>query len=667
MTAIQRDARELIDKSKYVSFDIFDTAVLRPLQKPIDVFELVEESYKTTYGGLSFDYKTVRVEYERKAREKAWNLKKHTEIILDEIYQCMEEDLDIGYDILEKLKRIEIETETKVCTRNPFIYSLYSYCIEKKKEVVFISDMYLPLDTIIKILQGSGYDKFNKVLLSSSLGITKSTGELYELLIRELSCKPQEILHIGDNYDSDVTVAEKYGLITYFYDKCINAAHGCRDLREDLLNGFITKKNTIEESIYIATVANKCYANRDSKSTRSENDFWYDFGYKYVGILFFAFNNWLSEQAAKDKVEKLYFLSRDGYIMKQVYDSVSQLVENIPPSEYMYASRRALNLPGIIELDDQTLDFLVSGTSTLKVSQFLERIGLNPMKFTEAIREAGFSTKDDKVITGSDYGNLRKLFLLITDDITKIADAERKLIYEYFKNIGIFDAKKIGVVDIGWHGTLQHSISKIMKLFGKGIEIKGYYLGTFSKAFELHKAGHDMSAYLCEYGRPENYHDFIKLCVEIFEFIHTAPHGSAINFKKMNGKIEPVLEQNDFEAKKIEKANALQRGALDFIEDLVSLFKHFKFLGIPKELAVKPLYRVLKNPTYEEAVNLGNLEHAEGFGDVYVKRYIAKPSGFIRTLVNPYIYSRECSQAFWKIGYKKRFFSLNRIFKNKRV
>lgn len=653
---------QLIDQSEYVSFDVFDTAVLRAVQKPTDLFDLVEKCFKATRDNLSFHFKTIRVESEKKARDEAWRLKRCAEISLNEIYQCMREDFGIEQNIAENLKRLEIDTETKVCFRNEFIYSVYRYCIEHKKKVIFISDMYLPLDITIQILKNTKYNEFHKIFLSSALGVTKSKGELYQLLLDELSCKPQEVLHIGDNYDSDVIMAQRYGLKTYFYEKCLAQALRCKDLKKNLLHGFLGKKNSIEESLYTATIINHFCSNRESQKNISEYDFWYDFGYKYVGILFFGFNSWLLKQTMEDKVEKLYFLSRDGYIVKKVYDVLSQFFENVPPSEYMYASRRALNLPGIIELDDKTLDFLVSGTSTLRVAQFLERLGFSSTRFSRAIKEAGFSGKDEKVIMGKDYSRLRKLFILVAGDIKEIAAKERDTLFEYFKVIGLFDSKKIGVVDIGWHGTLQHSINKMMELFGKDIEIKGYYLGTFSKARDLSRAGYDMSAYLCEFGQPDDYHNIIKLCVEIFEFIHTAPHGSVINFERINGKIQPVFEQNDYEPKKIEKAQAVQKGALDFIEDLVKIWKHFHFLKISKELAIKPLYRILKSPTYQEAVNLGDLEHAEGFGDVYVKRYIAKPPGFIKSLINPYTFLYGYKQAFWRKGYRKRFFNLSRFF-----
>ena len=343
---------------------------------------------------------------------------------------------------------------------------------------------------------------------------------------------------------------------------------------------------------------------------------------------------------------------------------MSQAFDHLPQSEYVYASRRALNLPAIVELDNTTLDFLVSGTSTLRVAQFLERIGFNPSQFANAITEAGYSHRDDLVINGKDYANLRRLFTLLSGDIRKKAATERTNLFAYLDSIGLLEEKKIGVVDIGWHGTLQYSINKLLQIFGREPSMKGYYLGTFHKAKELHEAGQHMSAYLCECGKPEYFHKIIKYCVEIFEFIHIAPHGSVINFERVNGNIKPIFDHDDQESEKIAKAQTVQKGAQDFIGDFVKIWKQFNFFRISKKTAIKPLARILRNPTATEAILLGDLEHAEGFGNVYVKRYIAKPPKWSTLLTNPYSLFKGYHKAFWRKGYKKRFFSLNRPFKD---
>jgi predicted HAD superfamily hydrolase len=652
--------RSLVEQAGYVSFDVFDTAVLRIVKEPADLFDLVERWYRITVGPLAFRFRVVRVESERLARERVWMRNGCTETTLDEIYKCMEEVSGVAHETAMALKDLEVATEVKGCTRNDEVYAIYRYCLEIMRPVVFVSDMYLPFEVVRQILHKCGYERFRYLFVSSALRATKSSGDLYECMLKELACRPQEILHIGDRYDSDVTMARRYGLATCLYEKCGERVRRLDHAKRHRLQRCASPgvgEGSVEASIYSATILRRLLMNGSTRHEESGDPFWYEFGYISAGILFSGFTTWLLARAVEDRVETLYFLSRDGQILKQVYDRLSPWVEHAPPSEYLYASRRALNVPAITELDERTMDFLVSGTSTLRVAQFLERIGLDPSLLTRAVREAGFSSLDQRVRTGADYARLRTLFRSIADEIRRVAVGERPFILDYFRRVGILDRKRIGIVDIGWHGTLQDSISTLLSLSGRKIEIKGYYLGTFSKARAVCERGQEMATYLCEHGEPESRHAIIKLCVELFEFLHLAPHGSVLRFALRNGHVGPVLEENDFEGPKMAKASAVQRGALDFVQDFGAVWQQFRFLSIPPDLALQPLGEVLRDPTLTEAVMLGDLEHAEGFGNVYEQRYIAKPPGLLTALFNPRSLFDRYQQAFWKTGYTKRLLS----------
>jgi hypothetical protein len=306
------------------------------------------------------------------------------------------------------------------------------------------------------------------------------------------------------------------------------------------------------------------------------------------------------------------------------------------------------------------MDFLVSGTSTLTVAQFLGRLGLDSASCHAALREAGFRSDRELVVSGADYANLRRLYTLLSDDIKAIAAAERDALMAYLGTTGLLSQGRFGLVDIGWHGTLQHSLEKLVRRAGSTAYLKGYYLGTFSKAQDLRDHGQDMSAYLCEFGQPERFYRAIRLCVEIFEFIHAAPHGSVVKFARKGGEVEPVLDRSDLDSRKLLKAQAVQRGALQFIADSAEVWGRLPFVEVSRELAIGPLVEVLRRPSYREAVMLGDLEHAEGFGDVYVKRPIARPPPLGTVFSDPYGLVRGYREAFWRTGYRKRILSVGR-------
>ena len=653
-----------INESRYVSFDIFDTAVLRSIRKPTDVFSLINRIYKHCYNNrLAFDFERVRIESERLAREKAWKERGHSETNLDEIYVCMTELFGIDPRTCSLLKKLETKTEIGICVRNSFIHTIFNYVIKVDKKAVFTSDIYLPEDIITQILVKAGYTSFSGLFISSSYGVSKAAGGLYEIVFKNLDTAPQDILHIGDNYDSDIKAACRYGIRPFHYKKCLDAACENKKFKKEIGVKSIRGEKKLDECLYLGNIIKHFFSHRQDtiQLNKDTHGFWYELGYKYVGVFFFGFITWLIDSAAGCGIENLYFLSRDGHIMKRAYDLISPFVAGAPPAQYMYASRRAWNIPAITSLDDKTMNFLVSGTSTLTVGQFLERIGFDPATLNREVKDAGFADINHQVVDGRDYANLRRLYGLLGEKIREKVAQERKCLLAYFDRLGLFEASSIGIVDIGWHGTLQRSLSNLAKFLGKQVDITGFYVGTFPEARSIYDEGHKMAAFLCEHGEPDYYHQLVKLCVEIFEFIHSAPHGSVIRFRETRGTVVPVFEDNDFEKEKTAKALELQEGALDFIKDFTAQWRHFPHVRISKKLATGPLKRVLENPSYEEAVSLGDLEHAEGFGDVYVKRFIARPSSLAKIIFPPQRLIKEYRSAFWKTGYRKRLFSLKKF------
>lgn len=657
--------KELIDKinnSTYVSFDIFNTAILRGVLNPHDIFELVQRQYESVYHCSLTDYAQQRQKAEKKARKKAWQQRQIAEVKFDEIFECLQQDFGLNAHLAKTLQELEISAEIKLSRRNRYIFDLYCYCLKQKKKIIFISDMYLPSEAIDKILRSSGYKEFEQLFVSSEFGKTKSLGDLYQVVLDRLGCTPSQLLHIGDNYQSDLVMAKNNGLTTYYYESPMARALKDKLFQREKLSKIFSqnKSNSLHESVYLATVINKYYAQVHPKQ---KNNFWYDLGFKNLGILFLSFAGWLGEIINRDGIEKIFFLSRDGYIMKRVYDAIAQVYLDIPEADYLYASRRALNIPSIVEVNDVALNFLMGGTSTLTVSQFLARAGLEPEQYRLQLIQVGLNNLDEEIIAPWQYQKLKKFYKLIAKDIKKVASAERDELCKYLESMEFFDRQKIAIVDIGWQGTMQYSLAQVIKTLEKEVDIKGYYFATKAGAKKFKAKGMNMSGYLCDCGEPAYYNDTIRLSTEIFEFIHSAPHGSVIKFDSIVGESVPILEDNDRPKSELVKVRMMHQGALDFIAEYLKVLKQYPWLKIPaKNMAVAPLRRVLSEPTAEEAQKLGDIQHTESFGKIDRKRYIAKPPQYqpLDLLqVDKVLMSLKSS--FWKKGYLKRLITENSI------
>lgn len=650
---MNRELRTCIDRADYISFDLFDTLILRRVMRPTDLFAWVQEVFQSTRSPLTFDFQSSRVEAERRARERAWAESKRHEITFDEIYRLLQAMHALESEVIAGLMAVEIALEQAACLRNPSAYDAYRYAVAQGKGVVFTSDMYLPEEVIRQILANAGYADEHRLFLSATHGITKSSGHLYDLLISEIGVAPGQVLHIGDNLQSDIEMAAAKGLATYHYAKCLDLAHAVGFSPLDLL-AEPSREEALFRSLYSGLQINHQFAPREAVTPLQEDAFWRHLGYRRVGVLFLGFIEWLIADLRHYQPDRVYFLARDGHVMRQVYELLRDYHPDLPPSDYLYASRRALNFPAATQMDDATLDFLMSGTSLMSVKQYLARIGLAADAFKSEIQGAGFSGPEQLVDTPQAAGQLRNLFLVLGEQVLDLAAEERKVLLEYLASVGFVSGRRVAVVDIGWHGSLQKSLASLLAADGQDVRLKGYYLGTFSRAREYVEKGLDMVAYLCEYGQPEDYHDIIKLCVEIFEFVHSAPHGSVIRIQKREGNFVPQLEDDSYEREKLRKAALVQEGALDFIRDFMAVRALVLSTSLPKDLALSPLHQLLRDPTVEEAVKLGDLVHVEGFGGSYAVRYIAKAPGFWQALISPSKVEEEYARAFWKSGYLRR-------------
>lgn len=212
---MHKELKNLIDKSEYVSFDVFDTAIQRKrLFRPADLFKFIERRIDRVYGLVLIEnFTKERISAERQSRKIFAD---QEEITLSQIYSCFQDNLGLTDEMTEKIREIEIKTEKRFCRKNDFIFDIYSYC--EGRRVIFLSDMYLPKSCVEEILLENGYKEYYKLFISSETGLTKFSGRQYGHLLEELDVSADKILHIGDNFATDVQNAQKAGINTYFYN-----------------------------------------------------------------------------------------------------------------------------------------------------------------------------------------------------------------------------------------------------------------------------------------------------------------------------------------------------------------------------------------------------------------------------------------------------------------
>jgi HAD superfamily hydrolase (TIGR01549 family) len=659
----------LLNDVDLVTFDVFDTALVRGVLRPEDLFLQLAHAARTT-GLLSpghcarVDIARARSDAEHKARRQAWKREGRAEVRLDEIYALFGTLLDLDANVLDRLMRLETQLERAQNVRNPFVAGLHDIALRAGKRTGFLSDMYLDQSLIRQMLEDAGYTGFEFLRVSSTAFQTKAGGALYRRVLGDCGVSPERWLHIGDNPDSDLRIPRELGIRTLHYEKVSLRLQADPVAARRHLAWRPAPRAGIESrlfrSICAGLVSNRRYCNPDPADSKSEGGFWTDWGYRHGGPLLAGFGSWLVDRLRRLEASQVYFLARDGFLTKRAVDRIlatSSAGNGDISTAYLFASRRSYNFAAITQLDDDSLAFLTTGTSTLSARQFLARIDIDIDRHSAEVQRAGFSSPDELVRNARQMRSLRKLLQSLEARILDQAQAEFATLKRYFIEQGLLDRNLIAVIDLGWHGSLQRAVATLLRRMGSKARTVGLYLGTFAPARRHTALGLTMAGYLCENGLPSRMDRTVKLSVEIIEWMFSAPHGSLRRFVETPKGVEPVLAEFDFEPIRWDRAHSVQHGALEFLDDYLARWRGLSLPDVPPQAAVGALGRALKRPSLEEAIALGDMKHVEGFGHVAIERYVARPSGSLR---DPLSYPRLLKgyrDSFWRAGYARRMLS----------
>lgn len=620
---------KLIDKHKIISFDIFDTLIKRDCAKPEEVFDILANHVYQKFKIR--DFANARKKAEGIARSRYNN----EEVTIDEIYKILEDDYCA--EILNKIKDMEMEIEYQLCSVNPMMLPVMNYCYENKKKIIIVSDMYLNKSFIEKILKKCNI-KYDELFLSSSLRLRKSSGKLYKYIINNLKISSKEILHIGDNFKSDYLKARIVGI----HSKWIP----------------VTKSNTLfkvskmkdkDYENFIAIVNNHFSYNQNIK-----NGLFYQSGIEALGPILFGFCKWLNRQLVENKCKKVFFLSRDGKIIKDIYEKI---FDNVTENKYMFASRRALIVPTLWlhpELND--IKKAMSWPRLITLRQFLSRIGLYDTN--------GINTG----IPFDEYFNFDTLcnndeFLTIYKNQIKTRMIENSIVQfnnlkQYLSQIDF--SGTVAIVDIGWNGSMQKALKEFCDAADIAANIIGFYVGCNPDSDFVKTNSNIVKGFMFDDKHDsELYKLYFKNFISLFEVFFTANHGTVLGYTKSEQEIKPILQKWEYnnEESVFNKIQDIQKGAFDICDFLCN----YKYLSFEERTHWYIINMIALGcyPSCNVASSFGNLYMIDDEKQYFARirrnsEYILKPNKMVSDLI----------YAPWKIGFLKRLFKLKLPYNN---
>lgn len=559
-----------------VSFDVFDTLLLRVVEKPLDVFNFVGEKI----GCMNF------ADIREKAELEARRINGGDEVTIKDIYRevYQRKHIDINAAMIE-----EMACEEAFCVANPYMLAVYKQLIADGKIIIATSDMYLSSSFIRRLLHRAGYTKIDHIYVSCEHRTTKSTGGLFRVVMNELG-KEANYAHIGDNYESDVLGCQKMGWQGFHYPRVSKLGTPYRPDRMSYLAG----------SIYKGLVNNCIHHGKKHLSPH------YEHGYICGGIMVYGFCQWLTHYAKEKSIDRFLFASRDGYIIKKVYEKYFAQVD----TRYLLISRYCMQqLLFARHVDEFILQAIHTradkqNSESKSIQTVFEEIGLESM--VELLHEDGIDPS--QVLNHTNKVQIEKWIYAHVDQLDALFQPARDAAAQYYRSM-VDGCNRVAVVDIGWKGTCGLYLKEFLKSKGVTVDVFNALVACAStQAGDVSISSGVNSSYLFAYDFNRDLYDqhlspSAKLHSSLMELLFTVDQPSFLQFGyEVDGKTM-TYQFADADEENKECISQMQQGILDFAQDYSATLERLGMnINIPASDAYAPFAALMNKDRYNETL-----------------------------------------------------------------
>lgn len=370
----------------------------------------------------------------------------------------------------------------------------------------------------------------------------------------------------------------------------------------------------------------------DNAADEAWNDY-YRYGFEVLGPLLFGFGVWLSNKVREADIKTLFFMSRDGFLIKKVFEIIHEGAVNC---KYLCVSRRSLGISLISGEDGlHTLIRLNAPGKKWNCKMLCYRLGYEYKKGLKIWKSLGLSEKSS--FRGCDILNQEKVILfykMIEKEVTSNANSQRKLLMSYFEQEGL--TENAVIVDTGGNCTSQKYMSK---LFGSNM-IQGYYLWKRASANDMLAENFPIEERELDFGN-----------MAIVEYFLTSHEGTILEYFDDGQSIQAKRRQYEHDKEDIQIIDEVQKGVLYF----ANLFR-FSYGNdtLPPNVYKNNILAVSQTPSLRVAGLLGELS---AYNDEATEK-LASVKQWRHYVLHPNELYYDFSKAGWKTGFIKRAIKL---------
>ena len=592
------------NETRTYSFDVFDTFLLRACMTPAGVFE---RAFQLSPVSKSFpDAATAYVQHRRQAEARARKAAEEdtgsVEVGIADIYSYFPFRL-FGLDrkALQSLVRAEFEAELDLCRANAEIVRQYSEIRASGARTGFISDTYWSRAQLAKLLRcchpGLTWDF---LYASCESGTNKGEG-LFATYLSEQAIAPSQALHIGDNENADIKGARRHGIGTRYYPQASAA-----------LTSIFHRETSVCQSLCSNEVTELDHGLRTLRrvvaSRTPERSPLFELGVTVLGPVMQAFNEFIANRVERldlrGRKTAVAFLGRDGFLSHQVWETTQN-----KPASYIALNRRVSMVGSATTLDP--LIELLSKVHKIDAKTFADIVKILPHPAIDF-----FAQYPDGIATGEELAAALP-GLIENDEIGALAADMRTELLRYLRReIPNFDnCDDIVLIDLGYSGSIQKALRRILDIEGIGIGLHGLYLLTMDDAFDDLADCDTAEGFISDLVVNPHAKRMLMRNVALLEQMCCAPTGSVRGYR--GGDV--LYEDNPQSPQQLAFGREVQTGVLAYVGAArqyspAYALAPFANLNVAAQSVAAILGRLLLLPTDNELVLLGSLKHDVNLG-----------------------------------------------------
>ncbi|MET1115354.1 MAG: HAD family hydrolase [Comamonas sp.] len=419
------------------------------------------------------------------------------------------------------------------------------------KKTMFLSDFYMDSRMLGRLLAAHQLGElFSAGISSCDVNRNKRSGNLFKHVQSTFNIDSDKHVHVGDNEWSDVDSPGKLGIQAIRFLPSVE--HDKRIAREHLFSS---------RQALFSHVHGLCKEKSLEVSSDGKSDETFFLGVE-AAPLFIGFTLWIAEQAVLRKFDKIIFLTREGEFFHAVYSRIfaDEMFSGLklPQSSIFPVSRISTFSASLERADFEEVSRAWSIFGVQRVSALFAMLDVATDDFSATLKMLGLRV-DEVVENPSSDARLRALFAepKFFEAVNSSVHRNKVLLKDLLAEHGIFDGMNVGVVDIGWRGTIQDNIALAAPL----INFHGMYLGLRSFVNPQ-----PLNVTKSAYGPHEEVESDLNRLFEVFsamEMVCSSPHGSVVGYSREEGKVLPVREiSSDENVAYFDFSHKFQQGVL---------------------------------------------------------------------------------------------------------